>query len=298
VAAENPLPARVTVNRFWQEFFGRGLVGTSENFGRQGERPSHPELLDWLATEFRARGWSMKAVHRLIVTSAAYRQSSADRPELLARDPQNRLLARQASLRLSAEQVRDATQAVSGLLNPALGGPSVYPPQPESVAKEGFDNKWTPSKGRDRYRRGLYTFIQRTSPFAQNVIFDAPPLSRSCTRRERSNTPLQALTLLNDGVFIEAARALAARVLREKRGGVAERIDHAFQLCLGRPPSPAERQRLTAYYQEQASLLRRDPQAAAKLFPHRIEGVEAVEGGAWTGVASVLLNLHEFITRD
>jgi hypothetical protein len=240
----------------------------------------------------------MKAVHRLIVTSAAYRQSSADRPELLARDPQNRLLARQASLRLSAEQVRDAALAVSGLLNPALGGPSVFPPQPESVAKEGFDNKWTASKGRDRYRRGLYTFIQRTSPFAQNVIFDAPPLSRSCTRRERSNTPLQALTLLNDEVFVEAAQALAARVLREKPGGVAGRVGHAFELCLGRPPTPAERRRLTEYFWEQASILRRDRQAAGKLFPQQIDGIDEVEGGAWTGVASVLLNLHEFITRD
>jgi hypothetical protein len=207
VAAENPLPARVTVNRFWQEFFGRGLVETSENFGKQGERPSHPELLDWLATEFRERGWSMKAVHRLIVTSAVYRQSSTARPELLTRDPHNRMLARQASLRLSAEQIRDAALAVSGLLNPALGGPSVYPPQPESVAKEGFENHWTASQGRNRYRRGLYTFIQRTSPFAQNVLFDAPPLSRICTRRERSDTPLQALTLLNDEVFVEAAQA-------------------------------------------------------------------------------------------
>jgi hypothetical protein len=298
MAADNPLTARVVVNRFWQEFFGRGLVSTSEDLGTQGEKPSHPELLDWLATEFRLHGWSRKAMHRLIVTSATYRQSSTARPELLTQDPHNRLLARQASLRLSSEQVRDAALAVSGLLNPKLGGPSVFPPQPDSVAKEGFDNHWVASKGGDCYRRGLYTFIQRTSPFAQNVLFDAAALSRSCTRRERSNTPLQALALLNDAVFVEASQTLAARVLREKRGRVNERIDHAFQLCLCRQPSPAERQRLTAYYQEQESLLRRDRHAAAKLFPHRLEGIDVVEGGAWTGVCSVLLNLHEFITRD
>jgi hypothetical protein len=297
VSADNPLPARVTVNRFWQEFFGRGLVETSDNFGVQGERPSHPELLDWLAAEFRQGAWSMKRMHQLIVLSAAYQQSSLPRPELGTRDPSNRLVARQTPLRLSAEQIRDAALAVSGLLNPALGGPSVFPPQPASVAREGFDNRWVASTGRDRYRRGLYTFVQRTSPFAQNVTFDAPPPSRSCTHRERSNTPLQALTLLNDEVFVEAAKALAARVLREKHGGLRDRIEHAFALCLGRSPTAAERQRLMQYYQTQAALLRLDRKAAVQLSP-RIDGIDPVEGGAWTGLCSVLLNLHEFITRD
>ncbi|MBI1918443.1 MAG: PSD1 domain-containing protein [Planctomycetes bacterium] len=311
VAAENPLTARVTVNRAWQEFFGRGLVLTSEDFGTRGEKPSHPELLDWLAVEFRqpasggwgtrasgsAPGWSLKALHRLIVTSATYRQSSRARPELATRDPNNRLLARQANLRLSAEQVRDATLTVSGLLDRKVGGPSVFPPQPESVVKEGFDNTWKASTGGDRYRRGLYTYIQRLSPFAQGVTFDAPPLSRTCSRRERSNTPLQALTLLNDPVFFEAAQALAVRVLREKKAD-AERLGHAFQLCLGRAPTLRERDRLLAYQRQQLALLRAEPNSTTRLFPHKVEGSNAPEGAAWAGVCSVLLNLHEFITRD
>ncbi|HUY35506.1 MAG TPA: PSD1 and planctomycete cytochrome C domain-containing protein [Pirellulales bacterium] len=298
VSPENPLPARVTANRFWQEFFGRGLVATSGDFGTQGEPPTHPELLDWLALEFRRRGGSMKSLQRLIVTSAAYRRSSVARPESQSRDPSNALLARQASLRLSSEQIRDSALGASGLLNPATGGPSVFPPQSESVAKEGFDNSWIVSQGPDRYRRGLYTFIQRLSPFAQNVTFDAPATSGICTRRERSNTPLQALTLLNDPVFFEAAQALAARVLREAPGGVAERIDHAFQLCLARRPTSDETARLSAYYQEQLAILRQEPQAAGALFRGYVEGVDPSEGAAWSCLASVLLNLHEFITRN
>jgi hypothetical protein len=294
----NPLPARVTVNRFWQEFFGRGLVATSEDFGTRGEPPSHPELLDWLAASFRDNGWGMKAVHRLIVTSAAYRQSSRPRPELAARDPNNRLLARQASLRLSADQVRDTTLAVSGLLSRKVGGPSVFPQQPASVSMEAFDHKWEASKGEDRYRRGVYTFLQRLSPFAQGVTFDAPSLSRSCTRRERSNTPLQALTLLNDPAFFEAAQSLAARVLRESQGGTAERIDHLYRLCLGRAPTGAERERLAGYFEAQLAIVRRESESAGKLFPHKVVGVGTDEAAAWVGVSSVVLNLHEFITRD
>jgi hypothetical protein len=312
VAPDNPLPARVTVNRFWQEFFGRGLVFTSEDFGVRGEKPTHPELLDWLAVEFRQRGWSMKSVHRLIATSATYRQASRARPELATRDPHNRLLARQASLRLSSDQVRDATLAVSGLLDRRIGGPCVFPPQPDSVSLEAETrHKWKASQGRDRYRRGLYTFLQRLTPFAQKVTFDAPALSRICTRRERSNTPLQALTLLNDPVFFEAAQNLAGRVLHESKGSVADRIDHAFRLCLARPPRPAERERLAAYYREQLGILRKEPGSVAKLFPltptslppgersrGEGEGIELAEGAAWTAVCSVLLNLHEFVTRD
>jgi hypothetical protein len=294
----NPLPARVTVNRFWHEFFGRGLVRTTEDFGTRGEPPSHPELLDWLAAAFRDGGWGMKAAHRLIVTSATYRQSSRPRPELAARDPNNTLLARQASLRLSADQVRDAALAVSGLLSRKIGGPSVFPQQPASVSTEAFDHKWETSKGEDRYRRGMYTFLQRLSPFAQGVTFDAPSLSRSCTRRERSNTPLQALTLLNDPAFFEAAQSLAARVLRESRGDTAGRVDHLFRLCLARGPTAAERERLADYLQAQLAIVRRDPSSAGKLFPHKVEGVGTDEAAAWVGVCSVVLNLHEFITRD
>ena len=214
VSPEHPLTARVAVNRLWQELFGRGLVATSGNFGVRGDRPSHPELLDWLAVEFMQQGWSVKNILRTMVLSETYQQSSSARPELDSLDPQNKLVARQVRLRLSGEAVRDSALAVSGLLNRTIGGPSVKPPQPESVSKEGYANSWEPSLGADRYRRGLYTFIQRTSPFAQFVTFDLPDTSRSCTHRERSNTPLQALNLLNDPNFFEAAQALALRIQR------------------------------------------------------------------------------------
>jgi hypothetical protein len=279
VSPQHPLTARVTVNRLWQELFGRGMVATSENFGVRGDRPSHPELLDWLALEFQQRQWSIKEMLRLIVTSQTYRQSSNARPELAVIDPNNTLLARQVRLRLSAEMVRDAALAVSGLLSRTVGGPSVKPPQPESVSKEGFANTWEISTGADRYRRGLYTFIQRTSPFAQFVTFDLPDTSRSCSRRERSNTPIQALQLLNDPVFMEAARGLAARVLREKRGTAGERLDHAFLLVLGRPPTPAESGRLLSYLQDQSA-------------------VPAAESASWVKLCSVLLNLDEFVNRE
>ena len=279
VSPQHPLTARVAVNRFWQELFGRGIVATSENFGVRGDRPSHPELLDWLALEFQQRQWSIKEKLRMIVTSQTYRQSSNARPELAVMDPNNTLLARQVRLRLSAEMVRDAALAVSGLLSRTVGGPSVKPPQPESVSKEGFANTWEVSTGADRYRRGLYTFIQRTSPFAQFVTFDLPDTSRSCSRRERSNTPIQALQLLNDPVFMEAAQGLAARVLREKRGTVGQRLDHAFLLALGRPPTPAESGRLLSYLQDQSA-------------------VPTAEPASWVTLCSVLLNLDEFVNRE
>jgi hypothetical protein len=297
VAAENPLTARVQVNRLWQEHFGRGLVLTSEDFGTRGERPSHAELLDWLAVEFRARGWSEKALHRLIVTSAAYQQSARAPPELHSRDPLNRLLARQEPLRLSAEQIRDATLAVSGLLARKVGGPCVFPPQPESVAMEGFENKWVASQGEDRYRRSLYIWVHRLSPFAQKVIFDAPAPNRMCSRRERSNTPLQALTLLNDPASFETAQALAKRLLAECKEETS-RLDRAFQLCLARAPSRRETERLRHYLVRQRAIFRKDTQAAEKVFPGPVPGSDRLEAAAWTAVASVLLNLHEFITRD
>lgn len=309
---ENPLPARVFVNRAWQEFFGAGLVHTTENFGVRGEPPTHPDLLDWLAAEFadptnasavgspyqKAKRWSLKALHRTIVTSATYRQSSKSRPELVVVDPDNRLLARQASLRLSADQIRDSTLAVSGLLDRRIGGPSVFPPQPASVALEGFENQWKASSGPDRYRRGIYTYLQRLSPFAQNVTFDGPTLSQSCTRRERSNSPLQALTLLNDPVFFEAAQALAARLLRERQVTFSERFERAFMTCLCRPPTPREQARMSEYFESQVAILRSDPTAVGALKPPNIGSVAPVEAAAWTGIASVMLNLHEFITRE
>jgi hypothetical protein len=294
VSPEHPLTARVVVNRLWQELFGRGIVGTSENFGVRGDRPSHPELLDWMAVEFMKHGWSVKTMLRQIVLSQTYRQSSTARPELVNRDPLNILVARQQRLRLSGEAVRDSALAVSGLLNRTIGGPSVKPPQPASVSKDGYKNAWEPSTGADRYRRGLYTFIQRTSPFAQFVTFDLPDASRSCTRRERSNTPLQALNLLNDPAFLEAAQGLASRAMRESRGDDAQRLAHAFALVLSRSPRPEESKRLLAYLDQQRSLFAKDAASARELLQDSPPGSDAT----WIALCSVLLNLDEFINRE
>jgi len=293
-APEHPLTARVVVNRLWQELFGRGLVATSENFGVRGDRPSHPELFDWLAVEFMRGGWSVKAMLRQIVLSQTYRQSSVVRSDLATLDPLNRLLARQTRLRLSGEAVRDSALAVSGLLNHTVGGPSVKPPQPASVSKEGYKNLWETSAGADRYRRGIYTFIQRTSPYAQFVTFDLPDTSRSCTRRERSNTPLQALNLLNDPVFLEAAQALAARLQREARGSDEHCLAHAFALVLGRPPKPDESKRLLSYLEQQRAIFAADATSARELLKDAAPGVDA----AWIALASVLLNLDESLNRE
>jgi Protein of unknown function (DUF1553)/Protein of unknown function (DUF1549)/Planctomycete cytochrome C len=300
VQPNNPLTARVAVNRMWQNFFGRGLVVTSEDFGLQGERPSHPQLLDWLATEFISRGWSVKRMHKLIVESATYRQSSVVRKDLEERDPYNILLARQSRLRLEAELVRDAALDASGLLSPVIGGPSVHPPQPTGLTNLGYGDfvKWKESEGADRYRRGLYTFFQRAVPYPQLVNFDAPDSNLTCTRRLRSTTPLQALNLLNDPVFFEAAQALAARVLTERSGGVKERIDYAFELCLARKPSPRESDKVMGYFHRQSEILASEPQAVRKLFPARIEGVDPRTAGTWVAVSRALLNLDEFITRE
>ncbi|QDT22364.1 PSD1 and planctomycete cytochrome C domain-containing protein [Gimesia chilikensis] len=287
VSDSNPLTARVTVNRVWQEYFGQGIVISSDDFGTQGDRPSHPRLLDRLARRFQESGWDVKALHRLIVTSATYRQSSKTRPDMQEKDPANRLLSHQANLRLSAELVRDQALAVSGLLTRELGGPCVRPPQPDSVVMEAFgSNTWDVSTGSDRYRRGLYTLILRTSPYAQSVIFDAPNPSQTCTRRDRSNTPLQALTLLNDPVFYEAAQHLGRRVTRESSGDLDQQMSYAFRLCLAREPLEMERERLKELYRKQIAQQPADRTPAEK------------QDVAWTLVASVLLNLHEFITRD
>ncbi|WP_010582939.1 PSD1 and planctomycete cytochrome C domain-containing protein [Schlesneria paludicola] len=298
VSRDHPLTARVTVNRIWQEMFGRGLVGTSENFGVRGDRPTHPELLDWLAIEFMQNEWSFKSLMRTIVMSQTYQQSSRVLPEVVARDPQNRLVARQARLRLSAETVRDAALASSGLLSRNIGGPSVRPPQPESVTKEAFDNQWVASQGADRYRRGLYTFLQRTSPFAQFVTFDLPDSSRTCTRRERSNTPLQALNLLNDPTFVEAAQALADRVCREIKDDDMARLDHVYLLTLARRPTMDESNRLLEYLKLQRTLFQSDQRAALELVGGELDGQSLSERAAWIALASVLLNLDETITRE
>jgi cytochrome c553 len=300
VAPENPLGARVLANTTWAAFFGRGLVGTPEDFGTRGERPSHPELLDWLATEIHRLGWSQKALHRLIVTSAVYRQSSAATSEQVARDPRNELLARGPRFRVEAEAVRDLALAASGLLAERLGGPSVHPPQPEGVTALAYgNNPWPTSTGPDRYRRGLYTFLKRTAPYASFATFDQPTSEVACVRRERSNTPLQALTLLNDPVFVEAAQALARRVLREAPGSEAGRVARAYLLCLGRLPRPSEAAKVGAFLAAQRAALTApgaDPKALAGAdLP---AGADPVEVAAWTALSRVLLNLDETITRE
>ena len=298
VSNDNPLTSRVVVNRMWQEFFGRGLVDPPDDFGLRGEKPSLPELLDWLAAEFIDHGWSVKQMHRLIVMSATYRQSSVARSELASTDPNNRWLARQQPLRFSADQVRDAALSVSGLLDDRMGGPSVFPQQPDVVAKEGFSNIWKTSEGADRYRRGLYTWIQRLSPFAQNVTFDAPPTNTSCTRRDRSNSPLQALTLLNDSVFFEAAQAMSRSVLQETAENDEARLNAIVQRAISRPASPEELQILAACLHDERLLLEANPEQAALIASEPVNAIPNAEVAAWTNVCSVVLNLHEFITRE
>ena len=301
VSPENPLMARVTVNRIWQEYFGRGLVTTSDNFGTQGERPSHPKLLDWLGSELVRSGWSLKHIHRLITTSATYRQSSRVRPELLERDPGNKLLARQSRVRLPAELIRDSVLAASGLLDRRVGGRSVRPPLPEGVAELGYGSgiKWKNSEGPDVYRRSLYIHYQRTVPYPFLANFDAPEASTTSCSRERSNTPLQALNLLNDPVFFEASQALAARVLWESPGSdFRSRLDYAFRLCLIRGARPSEQDRLHDFFGKQMALLKQDPAAPKALFPAQLAGIDRVEASAWVGVGRILLNLDEFISRE
>ncbi len=296
MSKDNPLTARVAVNRMWQEFFGKGLVRTSEDFGTQGEKPTHPELLDWLATEFRDNGWRVKPMHKLIVMSAAYRQSSHVRQDLETKDPDNSLIARQQRIRLSAELVRDAALEAGGILNDEIGGRSVRPPLPPGIAELGYANsvKWVADNGPERYRRGLYIHFQRTTPYPQLVTFDAPDSTVACTRRSRSNTPLQALNLLNDPVFMEAAQGLASQILQQKN----DRLEYAFQTSVGRNPTAREKERLATYLDQQLSLLRKNPQEAAELMPAAPEGSDPMEAAAWVGVSRVLLNLDEFITRE
>jgi len=312
----NPLTARVTVNRMWQMYFGKGLVETENDFGLMGAKPTHPELLDWLACEFVARGWSQKAIHRLIVTSATYRQSSRNRPDLSEIDPYNKLLARQTRMRLEAEILRDSALRASGLLAPQVGGPSVFPPIPEgAMAVTQVKREWPTSTGPDRYRRGLYTFFYRSVPHPALALFDAPDATATCTRRVRSDSPLQALTLLNDEAYIEFSRALAKRVAKESPAGDAERLKYAFLLTLGRPPNPVERERLQRFLALQRDEYRSDPTSASLLvvkeqvFSSNPGGnLEAEDGGvdtksipelaAWTALCRVLFNLDDFMTRE
>jgi hypothetical protein len=300
---ESPTTSRSIVNRVWQSYFGIGLVDTPEDLGSQASAPSHPDLLDWLAVEFVDRGWSLKQLHRLIVTSATYRQSSSASAEQYARDPGNRLLARGPRHRVDAEIVRDIALAAGGLLNPEVGGPSVYPPAPEFLFQPpaSYGPKvWATATGPDRYRRALYTFRFRSVPYPALEAFDAPPGEASCVRRSRSNTPLQALITLNEPLFLESARALARRVLAEGGETDESRLGHAFRICVSRGPTEDEAQVLLGLLGRQSARFasgEADPGGLiADVAPP--EGSSAAELAGWTAVARVLLNLDETITKE
>jgi hypothetical protein len=338
VGDSNPLTARVTVNRFWETLFGHGIVETSEDFGSQGDPPTHPELLDWLATEFMSDGWDMKKILRLMVTSATYRQSSRITPELEERDPYNKLLARGPRFRVEAETVRDIALEASGLLSPKIGGPSVFPYQPEGVWDLVYnDDKWVMSKGEDRYRRGIYTFERRSAPYPSMVTFDAPSREFCVVRRVRTNTPLQALTTLNDPAFFEAAQALGRHMMEDAGSGasadahaappgtelassrssahgphadgepsagsdsasIEARVIYGFRRCTSREPSQQELARITEFYNLELARYQKDPAAAAKVIKgYEKASLDPAEQAAWTIVANVMLNLDETITKE
>lgn len=314
VSTNNPLTARVTVNRIWESYFGRGIVETTEDFGTMGEKPTHPELLDWLAMEFMqptipdsagriAAPWSLKHLHRVIVTSATYRQTSKVTPALLEKDQFNRLFARGPRIRLEAEAIRDQALVAAGLLSTKMGGPSVMPPQPEGIWQVVYSgDQWKTPKTEDKYRRGVYTFWRRTSPYPSMVTFDAPSREFCVLRRVRSNTPLQALTLLNDPAYIEAAQAMARRLFREVPAGTdKQRIEHAFRLAVSRKPSRQEVSRVTELLEARRKEFAADAKAAETFATSQLgklpEGMAAPEAAAWTVVANVLLNLDEAITK-
>jgi hypothetical protein len=305
-SAEHPLMARVAVNRLWAQFFGTGLVKTVEDFGSQGELPSHPELLDYLAVDFVKSGWDLKRLQKQIVMSAVYRQSSAGSPQLIERDPENRLLARMSRFRLPAELVRDNALAVAGLLNPTIGGRSVLPYQPPGLWEEvaygaQFSaQRYVQSHGPDLYRRSIYTFWKRTMPPATLAIFDAPDREKCVARRAITNTPLQALALWNDTTFLEAARKLAERTLAEQ-SSADKRLRHLFRLATARQPNAREVKTLEAALKQMESTYRADPEGAAKLVrtgESPVKAKDPVELAAWMSLASAVLNLDEVVTKE
>jgi hypothetical protein len=303
VSRDNPLTARVAVNRLWAQLFGIGIVETEEDFGTQGQPPSHRELLDWLAVEFMDHRWDMKAILKTIVMSAAYRQSSRVTPELLGEDPRNRLLARGPRRRLDAEMVRDQALALSGLLSRKLGGPSVYPRQPDGLWRAAFNGErtWATSTGEDRYRRGLYTFWRRTVPYPSMATFDAPSRETCTVRRIPTNTPLQAFVTLNDPVFVEASQALGRRLMSQSVKTVADRVRYGLRLCLARPPADQQVTALVDLYEKELAHYRGDAADATKLATEPLgplpDGINAAEAAAWTSVANVLLNLDGVLTK-
>jgi hypothetical protein len=300
---DNPLTARVAVNRYWAMCFGAGIVETEEDFGTQGELPSHPELLDWLAVEYMKTGWDTKKILRLIVTSAAYRQSSRVTPELVAKDPRNRLMSRGPRFRLDAEMVRDQALALSGLLSRKMHGPSVFPPQPDGLWQAAFNGQrtWSTSKGEDRHRRALYTFWRRTVPYPSMATFDAPSREICAVRRTRTNTPLQAFVTLNDPAYVEAAQALARRVVAEGGTSDLDRVRYALRLCLSRPPAAEQVAALETLLKAERDRYARDRAAAVALATEPLgplpPGADPAELAAWTAVANVLLNLDGVLTK-
>ena len=303
VARDNPLTARVTVNRWWSEFFGQGIVDTLEDFGTQGSRPSHPQLLDWLAVEFMDQGWSMKRIHKLIVTSATYQQSSRITPVQLEADPYNKLLARGPRFRLSAEVIRDNALAISGLLSEKMGGPPVYPPQPANIWRHVGRNapKYETDTDEDRFRRGIYVVWRRSAPYASFVNFDAPDRASCVVNRSRSNTPLQALTLMNDPAYVEMAIALASRIVHEvPNSNLRSRMEYAVRLCVARTPQTEELIALQDLWQQEHDRFDSDIKQAESLIPRkqRLTNTPLPEQAAWFAVANVLLNLDEVITKN
>jgi hypothetical protein len=295
VSRDNPLTARVVVNRVWSRYFGRGIVETENDFGYQGSLPTHPELLDWLAAEFMEHEWSLKHLHRTIVLSKTYRQSSTVQPQHLRSDPENYWLGRQSRFRVEAEIVRDQALSASGLLTPKIGGPSVHPQQPDGVYDFTQNKKsWPTETGPDRFRRTLYTMFYRSAPYPLLTTFDAPDFSTVCTARVRSNTPLQSLTMANDDVFVEAARGLAADVLKHQTSQeTSDVLETMFRRCFSRHPESAESQLLVAFWQNEQVRFASVPEQA-----EQFAGKKSPDLAAWTSVARVLLNTDEFVTRN
>ena len=298
----HPLVARVAVNRYWKQLFGTGLVKTLGDLGTQGDRPSHPQLLDWLAVEFIESGWNIKHLQKLMLLSATYRQSARNAGRFEAVDPENRLLARASRFRLSAEEIRDNALAISGLLSEKIGGPSVKPYQPADYYADKIGRGWDQSRGEDLYRRGLYTYWRRTTVYPSFQIFDAPSREFCTVNRPRTNTPLQALVLLNDPTFVEAARVFGQRIMTSGGATLPDKLTYAFEHAVARSPSSAEQRALAEIWQQQKALYTQEQTAAAQLVGQgasaKAQNLDTVEHAAWTALASVLLNLDETITRE